>query len=187
MRNHNQLTSMFHTVSRSFRWRSRKRFAAPRAFRVCSPQRSRGGPPRGPSTAAHPPHAPCRSTRAAPPPVACLSLFAPPLMPLSPPSSLQVCFFAAAREEGTRVSPPALRTARPPASPCAAGVAEAMLSVSPSLDVETFLSTLAAQFPGLEAMLPRCGVARNGEYVHGRSLSLSDGDEVAIIPPVSGG
>ncbi|KAL1503267.1 hypothetical protein AB1Y20_011322 [Prymnesium parvum] len=88
-------------------------------------------------------------------------------MPVSPPSSLQVCFFAAAREE--------------------AGVAEAMLSVSPSLDVETFLSTLATQFPGLEAMLPRCGVARNGEYVHGRSLSLSDGDEVAIIPPVSGG
>jgi molybdopterin converting factor subunit 1 len=45
---------------------------------------------------------------------------------------------------------------------------------------------LADTWPSLADLLPRCAVAVNHEYATG-DTPLSAGDEVAIIPPVSGG
>jgi len=45
---------------------------------------------------------------------------------------------------------------------------------------------LQERFPRLEALCDRSVLAVNAEYVDGDRL-LQDGDEVALIPPVSGG
>ena len=45
------------------------------------------------------------------------------------------------------------------------------------------LSSLAHAW---QELLPRCALARNAEYVVG-TQALRDGDEIAVIPPVSGG
>ncbi len=47
-------------------------------------------------------------------------------------------------------------------------------------------STLVAEFPPIEPMSGSVTFAVNREYVD-RGRVLADGDEVAIIPPVSGG
>ena len=39
----------------------------------------------------------------------------------------------------------------------------------------------------LERILPRCALAVNGEYVETAEQALEDGDEVALLPPMSGG
>ena len=46
--------------------------------------------------------------------------------------------------------------------------------------------TLAENWPSLADLLPRCAVAVNHEYATD-DQPLHPGDEVAIIPPVSGG
>jgi molybdopterin converting factor subunit 1 len=45
---------------------------------------------------------------------------------------------------------------------------------------------LTDTWPSLAELLPRCAVAVNHEYA-ADDAPLSPGDEVAIIPPVSGG
>ena len=45
---------------------------------------------------------------------------------------------------------------------------------------------LIAIYPGLERFRSSVRLARNSEYV-GRDARFTDGDEVALIPPVSGG
>jgi len=45
---------------------------------------------------------------------------------------------------------------------------------------------LTGTWPSLTDLLPRCAVAVNHEYATDDQL-LQPGDEVAIIPPVSGG
>lgn len=45
---------------------------------------------------------------------------------------------------------------------------------------------LVAQFPITEHMLPACLIAVNEEYVTDDTL-LKETDEIAVIPPVSGG
>ena len=50
--------------------------------------------------------------------------------------------------------------------------------------VSDLLGTLRAQYPGLAATQGL--IAVNREYV-GEQFALHDGDEVALIPPVSGG
>lgn len=45
---------------------------------------------------------------------------------------------------------------------------------------------LADRIPGLKALLERSATAVNHSYVQA-SHPLADGDEVAILPPVSGG
>lgn len=54
------------------------------------------------------------------------------------------------------------------------------------LTTEQLLRQLAEQFPNLKPILPALTVAVNREYVS-LSQPLREGDEVAIIPPVSGG
>lgn len=45
---------------------------------------------------------------------------------------------------------------------------------------------LAGQYPSIAVYLPRASAAVNREYVRGEHV-LRDGDELALIPPVSGG
>ena len=67
----------------------------------------------------------------------------------------------------------------------AAGVSECDIEVLESID-----AVLAALEPGLATALKadRIKIAVNGVLVHDRDApSLRDGDEVAFLPPVSGG
>ena len=54
------------------------------------------------------------------------------------------------------------------------------------VDTEGFWRNLLARYPGLERFRPSVRLARNGEYVQADAIFL-DTDEVALIPPVSGG
>ena len=50
------------------------------------------------------------------------------------------------------------------------------------------VSALQKQYPQLERILLRCALAINGEYVtEDAATSLKAGDEVAVLPPMSGG
>jgi molybdopterin synthase catalytic subunit/molybdopterin converting factor small subunit len=60
------------------------------------------------------------------------------------------------------------------------------VEVGPVRDVAQLLGVLAEQVPSLRDLLPRCLVAVNRVYA-GPETPLGEGDEVAIIPPVSGG
>ena len=68
----------------------------------------------------------------------------------------------------------------------AAGQSEMTLRVEGPLDAEGLWRRLLAERPGL-ARYRRCvRLARNCEYA-GSDTSFRDADEVALIPPVSGG
>lgn len=66
----------------------------------------------------------------------------------------------------------------------AAGTGRLVLALDPGARVEEATRALEARFPG--ARLRRGLVAVNQEYV-GPDLVLQAGDELAFIPPVSGG
>lgn len=53
-------------------------------------------------------------------------------------------------------------------------------------DVCRLREQLLAQCPALRELLPRCAIAVNLEYADD-ATTLKPGDELAIIPPVSGG
>ena len=67
-----------------------------------------------------------------------------------------------------------------------AGVQETWLVAPTDATVAQVLAQLGQQFPKLPPILQRAMVAVNREYVD-RDHVLSDSDEVAVIPPVSGG
>lgn len=60
------------------------------------------------------------------------------------------------------------------------------LMLPDNASVEDALTVLVEQFPSLRLTLPRCRIAVNTDYANATTL-LRDGDELAIIPPVSGG
>lgn len=68
----------------------------------------------------------------------------------------------------------------------ALGLSEIAVAIPRGADVQTLLATLAARYP--QAGLPerRFGVAVNRAYAP-LTTPLAEGDEVALIPPVSGG
>lgn len=66
------------------------------------------------------------------------------------------------------------------------GEAEADLTVPDGVTVADIESQMIAADPSLRDLLARAAFAVNREYVP-RSTELHDGDELAIIPPVSGG
>lgn len=68
----------------------------------------------------------------------------------------------------------------------AAECAELNLSVEGSLSEEEFWDSLAAVAPGVVALRSSVRLAQNGEYTV-PGTRFSDADEVALIPPVSGG
>jgi molybdopterin synthase catalytic subunit len=67
-----------------------------------------------------------------------------------------------------------------------AGERELAVELPEGADVEAAWSALIARHPSLAPGRPSMRFARNGEYAD-PSATLEDGDEVAMIPPVSGG
>ena len=66
------------------------------------------------------------------------------------------------------------------------GLNEATLNLSPGATVADAYRVLAAQHPALESASSGLAFAVNMAYV-GTDHKLHDGDELALIPPVSGG
>jgi molybdopterin converting factor subunit 1 len=67
-----------------------------------------------------------------------------------------------------------------------AGTREVALQLADGADVEAAWIALADRFPVLAPGRPSLRFARNGDYAE-PTTPLADGDEVAMIPPVSGG
>ena len=68
----------------------------------------------------------------------------------------------------------------------AAGTEVLVLEVSAPATVADALAQLAAHSEAFATLLPRCAVAIGDDFVSRQRL-LADGDEVALIPPISGG
>lgn len=66
------------------------------------------------------------------------------------------------------------------------GCAATELAVPSPLNREQLWARLLEQYPGLQAHRANVRLARNWEYTDA-DTRFSDGDEVALIPPVSGG
>jgi len=67
-----------------------------------------------------------------------------------------------------------------------AGTAQADLELPAGATAAAALERIVKQFPGVREFLPRAAIAVNQAYVKPDTV-LHDGDELAIIPPVSGG
>lgn len=67
-----------------------------------------------------------------------------------------------------------------------AGVREIELTLESGHTAGDLWETLVNRFPAIEPIGASVSFAVNREYAE-RSQRLSDGDEVALIPPVSGG
>jgi molybdopterin converting factor subunit 1 len=67
-----------------------------------------------------------------------------------------------------------------------AGAREVPIELEDGATVEDAWAAVAARFPVLAPGRPSVRFARNGDYAE-PSTALGDGDEVAFIPPVSGG
>ena len=68
----------------------------------------------------------------------------------------------------------------------AAGAAELEMKIFDGAGVEEIWEKLIAEKPKLAAFRKTTRLARNGEYADGQT-KFTDADEVALIPPVSGG
>ncbi|MBI2942111.1 MAG: MoaD family protein [Chloroflexi bacterium] len=68
----------------------------------------------------------------------------------------------------------------------AIGRSQVEYDLTPGSTVDDLARHLAEQFPGLASRLGHCRYAVNREYVD-PGTTLSDGDEVVLIPPVAGG
>jgi molybdopterin converting factor subunit 1 len=67
-----------------------------------------------------------------------------------------------------------------------AGTGEVSLEVPEGSRAAAARSALEARFPKLPKGFP-AALAVNGSYVHAEGPLLHEGDEVALLPPVSGG
>jgi molybdopterin converting factor subunit 1 len=67
-----------------------------------------------------------------------------------------------------------------------AGVRELVLHLRPGATVADASAELAEKFPDLSPLLARVAFAVNQAYAKKDAL-LGEGDELALIPPVSGG
>ena len=66
------------------------------------------------------------------------------------------------------------------------GVEDVLLELPPSANASSLLEELVRRYPGLVGLKDHVRIAVNCEYVP-LSRTLRHQDEVAIIPPVSGG
>jgi molybdopterin converting factor subunit 1 len=66
------------------------------------------------------------------------------------------------------------------------GAGEIELPAGPGETAASLLDALVARHPGLAPWRPSLRVAVNREYAPGER-AVSAGDEIAVIPPVSGG
>ena len=67
-----------------------------------------------------------------------------------------------------------------------AGSGELVRDVAPPATVQTVWTTLVAEMPALREYEKSMSVAVNADYSR-MSAAISDGDEIAFLPPVSGG
>ena len=67
-----------------------------------------------------------------------------------------------------------------------AGFSQTEIVIEPGTTVAAAVEIIGQQFPELSSILPRIACAVNQSYVD-RTTPLCDGDELALIPPVSGG
>jgi molybdopterin converting factor subunit 1 len=67
-----------------------------------------------------------------------------------------------------------------------AGVGEAVLELPSNAAVHLALEAVVGKYPSIAQDLKRCAFAVNREYASTEKV-LNDGDELALIPPVSGG
>ena len=67
-----------------------------------------------------------------------------------------------------------------------AGTREVSLDLAAGATVEDAWGAVAARFPAIASGRPFVRFARNGDYAEA-GTTLADGDEVACIPPISGG
>src|SRR4051794_25361287 len=68
----------------------------------------------------------------------------------------------------------------------AVGERQLTLDLAEGATLRDLTSYLAASYPSARPLLPTVAFAIDDEYVRGNSV-LSEGSEVALIPPVSGG
>ena len=69
-----------------------------------------------------------------------------------------------------------------------AGQESSSIDIPQSCDRQRLLSEIGGLYPRLIEILPQVAIAINNEYVRGDGkLQLNDGDEIGLIPPVSGG
>ena len=68
----------------------------------------------------------------------------------------------------------------------ATGTAELEMNISKSLDADALWCKLIAVHPALAPFRKTTRLARNSEYVDAQTR-FTNSDEVALIPPVSGG
>lgn len=95
--------------------------------------------------------------------------------PTSKTTTVTVLYFAASRDAAGGAT-------RETFSLDAAGAS----SSQPTTD--TLLAALVERHPALEPVLRSCVLALNQEYVaRGEGRPLREGDEVAVVPPLSGG
>ena len=69
---------------------------------------------------------------------------------------------------------------------CAVGEPEVSLELDTGASIPAAIDALTAAYPQLAKMLPRCALALNGEYVQD-TVVLAEGNELAVLPPMSGG
>ncbi len=67
-----------------------------------------------------------------------------------------------------------------------AGLDQTSLELEPGATVHAAVEQLGQRLPSIRALLPRVAFAVNRAYVK-PDAPLADGDELALIPPVSGG
>lgn len=66
------------------------------------------------------------------------------------------------------------------------GAVSISVALPPNANITVLKQALRAQYPALAVDLDFCRIAVAGEYAHGDQM-IKATDEIAIIPPVSGG
>lgn len=67
------------------------------------------------------------------------------------------------------------------------GEGKVPLTVAVRADRASIREAIVHQYPSLDSLLGDCVFAVNEEYLEDGLVSLSTGDEIAVIPPISGG
>ena len=68
------------------------------------------------------------------------------------------------------------------------GVSEVHVELPDGSSTHDLLASLTRTYAGLDSVMRSCVFALNQDYVPaGEGVALKEGDEVAVIPPLSGG